>query len=149
MSYTWKWWIKCKTCKKRHANNILCSVLVGCGQRLLRMYCIDTEALVFMFNGGSSYGFTIHPSHIKNEMYLHHCFLAPRGYLCSTSLRGSVKLISTNLTNLVSLRQFHHRPIYWFTDTNFYKFELFSLLCYNITGCPEVAKLHKMARGID
>ncbi len=25
------------------------------------MYCIDTEALVFMFNGGSSYGFTIHP----------------------------------------------------------------------------------------
>ncbi len=28
---------------------------------LLRMYCIDTEALVFMFNGGSPYGFTIHP----------------------------------------------------------------------------------------
>ncbi len=28
---------------------------------LLRKYCIDTEALVFMFNGGSSYGFTIHP----------------------------------------------------------------------------------------
>ncbi len=27
----------------------------------LRMYCIDTEALVFMFNGGSPYGFTIHP----------------------------------------------------------------------------------------
>ncbi len=26
----------------------------------LRMYCIDTEALVFMFNGGSPYGFTIH-----------------------------------------------------------------------------------------
>ncbi len=25
------------------------------------MYCIDTEALVFMFNGGSSYGFTINP----------------------------------------------------------------------------------------
>ncbi len=25
------------------------------------MYCIDTEALVFMFNGGSPYGFTIHP----------------------------------------------------------------------------------------
>ena len=28
--------------------------------RSLRMYCIDTEALVFMFNGGSSYSFTIH-----------------------------------------------------------------------------------------
>ena len=28
---------------------------------VLRMYCIDTEALVFMFSGGSSYGFTIHP----------------------------------------------------------------------------------------
>ncbi len=28
---------------------------------LLRMYCIDIEALVFMFNGGSSYGFAIHP----------------------------------------------------------------------------------------
>ncbi len=27
----------------------------------LRMYCIDTEALVFMFNGGSPYSFTIHP----------------------------------------------------------------------------------------
>ncbi len=25
----------------------------------LRMYCIDTEALVFMFNGGSPYGFTM------------------------------------------------------------------------------------------
>ena len=25
------------------------------------MYCIDTEALVLMFNGGSYYGFTIHP----------------------------------------------------------------------------------------
>ncbi len=23
------------------------------------MYCIDTEVLVFMFNGGNSYGFTI------------------------------------------------------------------------------------------
>ena len=27
----------------------------------LRMYCIDTEALVFMFKEGSPYGFTIHP----------------------------------------------------------------------------------------
>ncbi len=28
---------------------------------ILRMYCIDTEAIVFMFNGGSSHGLTIHP----------------------------------------------------------------------------------------
>ncbi len=28
------------------------------------------------------------PSHINNEMYLHHCFLPPCGYLCSTSLKG-------------------------------------------------------------
>ena len=27
----------------------------------LRMYYIDTEALVLMFNGGSSYSFIIHP----------------------------------------------------------------------------------------
>ncbi len=83
----------------------------------LRMYCIDTEALVFMFNGGSLYGFTIHPiltqscfssfekqyqvfngldglqvpllvctNHINNEKHVHHGFLAPRLYLCSTSL---------------------------------------------------------------
>ncbi len=48
------------------------------------MYCIDTEALVFMFNGGSPYGFTIH--HINNEKHVHHGFQAPRPYLCSTSL---------------------------------------------------------------
>ncbi len=28
-----------------------------------RMYSIGTKALVFMPNGGSSYGFTIHPIH--------------------------------------------------------------------------------------
>ncbi len=66
----------------------------------LRMYCIDTEALVFMFNGGSPYGLTIHPiftricmlytNHINNEKHVHHGFLAPRPYLCSTSLRGNV-----------------------------------------------------------
>ncbi len=27
------------------------------------------------------------PSLTNNEMYLHHCFLAPWGYLCSTSLK--------------------------------------------------------------
>ncbi len=26
--------------------------------RALRLYCIDTEALVFIFNGGSPFGFT-------------------------------------------------------------------------------------------
>ncbi len=30
-------------------------------QHALRMYCIDTEALVYMFNGGSCYSLTIHP----------------------------------------------------------------------------------------
>ena len=86
------------------------------------MYCIDTEALVFMINGGSPYGFTIHPiftgicmlekqyqvfndldglkvrllvytNHINNEMHLHHGFLAPRAYLCSTSLKTGCFLI--------------------------------------------------------
>ncbi len=39
----------------------------------LRMYCIDTEALVFMFNGGSPYGFTIHPIFTRICMlYLHY-----------------------------------------------------------------------------
>ncbi len=36
-------------------------LLVIDNKQSLRMYCIDTEALVFMFNGGSSYGSTIHP----------------------------------------------------------------------------------------
>ncbi len=63
----------------------------------LRMYCIDTEALVFMFNGGSPNGFTIHldghkvpllvyTNHINNKKLVHHGFLAPWPYLCSTSL---------------------------------------------------------------
>ncbi len=38
----------------------------------LRMYCIDTEALVF--------------NHINNKKHVHHGFLAPQPYLCSTSL---------------------------------------------------------------
>ena len=63
------------------------------------MYCIDTKALVFMFNGGTPYGFTIHPiftrikvlllvytNHTNNEKHVHHGFLAHRFYLCSTSL---------------------------------------------------------------
>ncbi len=50
----------------------------------LRMYCIGTEASVFMFNRGSCYGFTIHPmftNHINNEKHMYHGFLAPRAYL--------------------------------------------------------------------
>ncbi len=52
---------------------------------ILRMYCIDTEALVFMFSGGSPY-----TNHINNKKHVHHGFLAPRPYLCSTSLRPLV-----------------------------------------------------------
>ncbi len=32
---------------------------------ILRMYCIDTGAIAFMFNGGSSCGSTIHPIDTK------------------------------------------------------------------------------------
>ncbi len=36
---------------------------LGCFWQLgkLKMYCIDTKALVFIFNGGTPYGFTIRP----------------------------------------------------------------------------------------
>ncbi len=55
------------------------------------MYCIDTKALVFMFNGGSPYRFTIvYTNDINNEKHVHHGFLAPRPYLCSTSLRQDI-----------------------------------------------------------
>ncbi len=70
-------------------------IFLGHGAAQLRMYCIDTKALVFMSNGGSLYGFTIHPIftrismlylHINNKKHVHHGFLAPWPYLCSTSL---------------------------------------------------------------
>ncbi len=83
------------------------------------MYCIDTEALVFMFNGGSPYGFTIHPiftriymlyglkvpllvytNHINNEKHVHHGFLAPRASLCSTSLKASLLYLLLNSLNI-------------------------------------------------
>ncbi len=48
------------------------------------MYCIDTEALALMFNGGSPNGFTIHL--INNKKHVYHGFLAPRPYLCCTSI---------------------------------------------------------------
>ena len=67
---------------------------------MLRMYCIDTKALVFMFNGGSPYGFTIHPiftNHINNEKHVHHAFLTPRPYLCSTSLSITVSNFHQNI----------------------------------------------------
>ncbi len=57
------------------------------------MYCIDTEALVFMFNGGSPYG-------INNEKHVHHGFLAPRPYLCSTSLRTK-QINQVNLGSMI------------------------------------------------
>ncbi len=50
----------CITEKAEYVDNILDTV-----ELLLRMYCIDTEALVFVFNGGSSYSFTIHPIFIR------------------------------------------------------------------------------------
>ncbi len=56
---------------------------------LLRMYCIDTETIAFMFNGGSSCGSIVHPiwtNHINYEKYIEHWFQAPWVYLCSTSL---------------------------------------------------------------
>ena len=52
--------------------------------KVLRMYCIDTGAIAFMFNGGSSCGSTIHP--VDTKLCTEHCFLAPWVYLCSTSL---------------------------------------------------------------
>ncbi len=87
---------------------------------MLRMYCIDTEALVFMFNGGSPYGFTIHPingldglkvpllvytNHINNKKHVHHGFLAPRPYLCSTSLKFyNIQSICKILIRTISIR---------------------------------------------
>ena len=56
---------------------------------LLRMYCTDTRAMAFMFNGDSSCISTIHPidnNHINNEICIEYCFLAPWAYLCNTSL---------------------------------------------------------------
>ena len=55
----------------RTKHNISQAATLGCPSRTkfwssdfcfapkLRMYCIDTDALVFIFNGGSPYGFTI------------------------------------------------------------------------------------------
>ena len=80
---------------------------------VLRMYCMDTGAIVFMFDGGSSYGPATHPidtkigrlyrllnglngikgsiplwtNHINYEKCIEHWFLAPCVYLCSTSLK--------------------------------------------------------------
>ncbi len=56
---------------------------------VLRMYSIDTEAFVFMFNGGSSYGFTlvIHSNRLNHETYPGPCIPAPQLYLLSHTLR--------------------------------------------------------------
>ncbi len=70
-------------------------------QTMLRMYCIDLKAIVVMFNGGRSYRFTIHPINNNHEMYLHHCFLSPQGYLCSTPLnRGPSECMNTVMPKL-------------------------------------------------
>ncbi len=61
-------------------------------KKLLRMYCIDTGAIAFMFNGGS-----FCTSTMNHDMYMHLCFLAPQVYLCSTSL-NSIPRISTTFT---------------------------------------------------
>ena len=64
------------------------------GLMTLRMYCIDAEALVFMFSGGSCYGFTTH--HINDGKHMHDGFLAPPAYLCSTSLNRPPECIMTS-----------------------------------------------------
>ncbi len=38
---------------------------------VIRMFCIDTEALVFMFNGGSLYGFSIHCATMFHTVAVH------------------------------------------------------------------------------
>ncbi len=78
---------------------------------------IHTEALVFLFNGGSSYSFTSHvdsvyANHINNEKLMHHGFLAPQAYLCSTSLKCSshwfcVKMNVTYVLVILSLFPHH------------------------------------------
>ncbi len=66
------------------------------------MCCIYTEALVFMFNGGSSYGFNllVYTNHINNERHMHHGFLA---YLCSISFTGKSLYTSQILVGEISL----------------------------------------------
>ncbi len=47
------------------------SAIYFCDLLQLRMYCIDTGAIAFMFNGGSYCGSTIHPIDTKIcEVYL-------------------------------------------------------------------------------
>ncbi len=62
--------------------------------------------------------FLINGSHINKEMDLHHCFLSPRGYLCSTSL------ISPTLMNMILQLQFLCLTLtsdhdFWLTAFNF------------------------------
>ncbi len=51
----------CNAFMNMHFRNATLSYFTTVSVDMLRVYCIDTEALVFMFNAGSSYGFTIHP----------------------------------------------------------------------------------------
>ncbi len=67
---------------------------VICGLKLsLRMYCIDTEALVWptaLLFIRFSQGYACYASptdHKSNERHIHHRFLAPKDYLYSTSFK--------------------------------------------------------------
>ncbi len=70
----------------------------------LRMYCIDTGAIARVRKNMCLTGLTqpkwVKPgllacmTHINHEMYMHLCFLAPKVYLCSTSLNQQ-KLLCT------------------------------------------------------
>ncbi len=59
----------------------------------LRMYCTGPKALVFMFSPFSAvcpYTYMSRPY----SVYMHHWFLAPQAYLCSTSLMEYSLLIN-------------------------------------------------------
>ncbi len=52
------------------------------------MYCIDTKALVFMFNREAALtALLASKNNINNEKHMHFGFLALQVYLCSTSLK--------------------------------------------------------------
>ena len=57
-----------------HVGLKICSMIMyipRMAEGVLRMHCIDTEALVFMFNGCSSNGFTIHPISLKGPLLVY------------------------------------------------------------------------------
>ena len=92
-------------------------------------YCIDTEALVFMFNGGSPYGFTIHPNH---------GFLAPWPYLCSTSL-SKKKLSPKSIT--ISRGFMRFRPLFGTQQLDYTRL-LIGCFCLDETDIIRLYKSH-------